>query len=125
MPKISQNSKKILLKRKNTTSNKDDAPVPVKDPLEVRKVLLDVTNYSTRKEGLQMACQKLNITFKAAEGKFRRFQINGGILNGNQMLLDIEETKLCALIVAFGAANRPLIRQDVINFFRKHYKKGE
>jgi hypothetical protein len=43
----------MQLERNNTTWNKDDAPVLVKDPLEVRKVLLDVTKYPTRKQGLQ------------------------------------------------------------------------
>ena len=78
---MSQNKKVGASKKlptKITSCKKPKKPAPVTDVLKVHEALRDVTNFETKKEGLIAASQKLNITFKAAEGKHRRFVMNKG-----------------------------------------------
>ena len=103
---MSQNKKVGASKKlpsKITSCKKPKKPAPVTDVLKVHDALRE-----TKKKGLIAASQKLNITFKAAEGKHRRTK-------GTSMVIKCSRTKrrppFCALIVAFGIAHRPRARK--------------
>jgi hypothetical protein len=73
----------------------------------VRKIMKDITNQPTINAGIKVASKESNNSFNSMKGKYYRYKQNGGKLHGRQMLTDAQETTLCAVIEAFGAAHRP------------------
>lgn len=85
MPK-DQNFKQPQRSKNKNNSSKTTHPKP--DVILKRKVLQEISNYPTIKDGIKMGSKKLNLTERSLEGMYYRYRKNGGNLNGNQMLTD-------------------------------------